>query len=521
MYEKTDATSFALDSQPRVRRFDFSADSLAALVCLTQLAFWTVAPSLVSKVPPMDALEGFMWGRQTVLLTYKHPQLPAWLMEIAYKLTGSYIWGGFLLSQVLICATFGFVYVLGRDLIGGRAALAGVLLLPTTGFYNWGARQVNHDIVQLPFWAAICWLLWRAERENKLGWWLALGVVAGAGLYAKFSTGLLIGFGGLWLLISPKARRCLATPRPWIALVVVLAFALPLMVGMYRMNFIQLTYASARDAWVMANRSHFYYIGVQVALLVVFLLALWSTGLLRRAKDEPANFSSVLLVDPHARFFLLWMGLGPALSICLISLFTGIGEAWGKPMYSLIGLVAIALLGRRLTDQVLRRLMLWGFGMIVFTALAFAVWIPGGCYVLGHLRNECVPGPEIAAKLQDDWHAKEHIPLGVVAGEEGLMMTVGVFASDKPSMFTEFNALYAPWITEERLRKQGMLIVWGGETPAPAEWSGWTQNRKIEHAQFAWAKGRPQLMVSYVMIPPGSSNLPKLNTLVTAKSLTR
>ena len=44
----------------------------------------------------------------------------------------------------------------------------------------------------MPFWAAICWLLWRAGRGGGPGWWLALGLVSGVGLYAKFSTGLLL-----------------------------------------------------------------------------------------------------------------------------------------------------------------------------------------------------------------------------------------------------------------------------------------------------------------------------------------
>ena len=101
------------------------------------------------------------------------------------------------------------------------------------------------------------------------------------------------------------------------------------------------------------------------------------------------------------------------------------------------------------------------------------------------------------------------------------MMTVGVFAGDRPSMFTEFNVTYAPWITADRLRRLGLLIVWGGDAPPPAEWSGWTRDRLIEHAQFTWAAGRPPLAVSYVMIPPGASDLPKLNALVTDRSLTR
>ncbi|MGX7873674.1 hypothetical protein ACVDG5_013725 [Mesorhizobium sp. ORM6] len=50
---------------------------LLALLCLVQILCWTVVPSLVDPAPPADVVEGFMWGREWVLLTYKHPQLPA------------------------------------------------------------------------------------------------------------------------------------------------------------------------------------------------------------------------------------------------------------------------------------------------------------------------------------------------------------------------------------------------------------------------------------------------------------
>ncbi|TIU43146.1 MAG: glycosyltransferase family 39 protein, partial [Mesorhizobium sp.] len=43
---------------------------LLALLCLTQIACWTVMPALVNVGPPYDVVEGFMWGREWVLLTY-------------------------------------------------------------------------------------------------------------------------------------------------------------------------------------------------------------------------------------------------------------------------------------------------------------------------------------------------------------------------------------------------------------------------------------------------------------------
>lgn len=487
---------------------------MVVLLCLVQFVLWTVVPALLNRTPPTDTMESFLWGRQWLLLSYKHPQLPSWLLEITYHLTGSYVWTGFLLSQVAVCVTFVCVYGLGCEIMGDRAALAGLLLLPTTGFFNWGTRQWNHDIAQLPFWAAICWLLWRAARDNRLRDWLLLGLVAGAGLYAKFSTGLIILFGAAWLFVEPQARRRMASRGPWIAMALVTLFALPIFIDMARMKFIQLTYASTSNDWVLIHRGRLYYIGVQLALMIVFPFALRFSGLWKRGAEEPAGVGPILVEDRRARHYLLWMGLGPALLLMLCSPFTGVGEAWGKPMYNLVGLVAVAYLGARLSDRVMRRLAGWGFGTLLFVVAVYAVFAPTQCYLKGRLSNTCLPGAQIAARLQDEWHREINAPLGVVAGEEGLMMPVAIFASDRPSMFTEFNPAYSPWVTERRLHRQGMLIVWAGSGPPPADWSGWTKGRTAHQASFPWAPGFPPLVVSYILIPPGATGLPALKAVI-------
>ncbi|TIV95324.1 MAG: glycosyltransferase family 39 protein, partial [Mesorhizobium sp.] len=234
---------------------------MLALLCLTQIACWTLMPALVNVGPPYDVVEGFMWGREWVLLTYKHPQLPCWLLEISHLLTGSFRWPQYMLSQLLVSTTFVLVYLLARDIMGSTRALAAVLLMPSIYFFGWPTPQFNHDYAQMPFWAGISWLLWRAARDGRPGWWLALGVVSGMGLYAKFSTALLLVFGGIWLLYDIRARNRLATPWPWLGLAVFLGIAAPLAVELFRLDFLPLTYAAHRNEWVLAHRARLYYIG--------------------------------------------------------------------------------------------------------------------------------------------------------------------------------------------------------------------------------------------------------------------
>jgi hypothetical protein len=63
-----------------------------AVLCVLQVVVWTILPPLVSRSPPLDAVENYLWGREWVMFSYKHPQLPAWLLEASRLLTGSVLW---------------------------------------------------------------------------------------------------------------------------------------------------------------------------------------------------------------------------------------------------------------------------------------------------------------------------------------------------------------------------------------------------------------------------------------------
>lgn len=482
---------------------------LLALLCLTQIACWTVMPALVNVGPPNDVVEGFMWGREWVLLTYKHPQLPCWLLEISHLLTGSFRWPQYMLSQLLISTTFVLVYLLARDIMGSTRALAAVLLMPSIYFFGWPTPQFNHDYAQMPFWAGISWLLWRSARDGRPGWWLALGVVSGLGLYAKFSTALLLAFGGIWLLYDSRARSRLATPWPWLGLAVFLGIAAPLAVELFRLDFLPLTYAAHRNEWVLVHRARLYYIGVQLAGLSAVPVVLALSGLLRR-RASPAQEPLQPNPAPERRavIYLAWMGLGPALLVMIASLFTGTGESWGATMYNLVGALAIALLGHRLGAAELRRLTVLALLCVVAVSSAYAVTRWTGCNVRGRLQPVCWPAQSISRTAEAIWHEAVPAPLGIVGGEDGVARLAGLEAADQPSIFTALDRRLAPWITDQRLRDQGMLLVWPKGWQLTPQQLTWIDGLPVKTVSFDWSLRAPPLEINFAVIPPGRASFP-------------
>lgn len=504
-------TGLVADARPTPRWDDLlrQPSHILMLLCAVQLLCWTVLPAIVNVGPPGDVVEGFMWGREWTLLTYKHPQLPCWLLELSHLLTGSFRWPQYLLSQLTVTTTFVLVYLLARDIMGSTRAVAAVLLMPTIYFFGWPTPQFNHDYAQMPFWAGICLLLWRAARDGKPVWWLALGAVAGLGLYAKFSTGLLLCFGALWLLYDHRARSRLAMPWPWLGLAVFVAITAPLALALFRMDFLPLTYAAQRNEWVLAHRARLYYIGVQLAALSVFILVLGLSGLLRRQdRNAPVSPPYHPALEPRAVIYLVWMGLGPALLVMAASLVTGTGESWGATMYNLLGAVAIALLGGRLGTTELRRLVVLALICVVGVSSSYAAGRWTGCKVFGRLQPVCWPAASVSDAAEGIWHESVPGRLGIVGGEDGVAMLAGLNAQDRPSIFTGLDKRLAPWITEERLREQGMLVVWREGGSVPAQFKAWISGLPVKTVLFDWSFKAAPIAVNFAVIPPGRSSFP-------------
>src|SRR5512134_3481898 len=97
---------------------------LVALIA-AQIIFWTLAPALSHTAPPLDVVEMYAWGREWVVATFKHPNLPGLVLEPLRALFGGPGWTAYIVSQVFIAITFWTVFALGRDMMDAPRALAG------------------------------------------------------------------------------------------------------------------------------------------------------------------------------------------------------------------------------------------------------------------------------------------------------------------------------------------------------------------------------------------------------------
>jgi hypothetical protein len=116
------------------------------------------------------------------------------------------------------------------------------------------------------------------------------------------------------------------------------------------------------------------------------------------------------------------------------------------------------------------------------------------------------PQAEIADRLGRVWARKTGgAPLRIVSGEIWVAGLVGVTAMDRPSMFTLGEFRLSPWITRERLEREGALVVWNARRPiVPDTLRPLIDAGRSGEERFKWPGGsrRPDLVIGYAIVPP-------------------
>jgi 4-amino-4-deoxy-L-arabinose transferase-like glycosyltransferase len=436
-------------------------------------------------------------------VNYKHPGLPAWLLALAYDLGGTHLWVSLLLAQLCIATAYVFVFLLGRDLMGAAPALLGALVLPAVSHFTVDGLRYNHNVVQLPLWIGFCFGLWRASRSDRLPWWLFTAAMAALGFYAKFTMGLVVAFGALWIVLDAEARARLRGRTPCIALLVFVVLLIPIAVALGATDFASLAWVSRESARRGIPGSHFLR---DVGTTVLIMAAALAAGLTVNRLPPRHLPEFQVAVDRRALSFLLLMGGGPMLATLAMALVAPMRLEWAAPMYSMIGLLLVALLLRRRP-----RLARWAraglrHGVLALVAsLALLAGHAGAALearAAGHARKSLWPAAEIAARFDRIWQAETGRPLRIVAGDSWTAGVVGLMSDGRPSLFTDLDAQRSPAMTERRLEADGMLLVW-------TDGSSWRPDPALAarflHGREAFAVG-PQaaaVTVDYLLIAPG------------------
>jgi 4-amino-4-deoxy-L-arabinose transferase-like glycosyltransferase len=180
---------------------------------------------------PREMLESGEWIVPTLQSEpyLDKPPLFYWLVMLAYTGFGYHAWTARLVPALAMHGTIILTYLLGRRMVGGRAAFWGALLLALApGFLGMGRLLLLDGL--LTFWMTLAlFALHRAQAGSALhrGWWLLAALAVGLGILTKGPVALVLP------LMPLVAHRWLTRPAWRIAFRDQLAFvAVVLAVGL-------------------------------------------------------------------------------------------------------------------------------------------------------------------------------------------------------------------------------------------------------------------------------------------------
>jgi 4-amino-4-deoxy-L-arabinose transferase-like glycosyltransferase len=488
----------------------------AAFAAFLALHFvvWTALPTLLYANLPLDLIEALTYGREWQLGYDKLPPLPWWLVEIMHRAFGADA-AYYALAQAAVVVAFVAVWATARPLVGATGALIAVLIIDGMHYFQYTAVKFNHDVIQLPFWALAGYAFHAALKRGRLTHWFLLGFAFGGALWAKYFVVVLAAPYALFLVFDRDARRALATPGPWLALIVALVVATPHIVWLFQTDFLPLAYAEHRAADVRGWYDHILHPAVFFGSQIFFLLPsffiaaplLWSAPLplvgrgwgwgsrgdarsstLATAPPDPPPYpppqgGREFVADALDRRIVTLLAFGPGLAMIALIAVSGRGTfaMWGYPLWLFVGLW-IVLMARAALDRprLVHVVAHWGVVFAIF-AIVFVVNYSVLPLLDHRYRAVFYPGNTLAATLTQRFHDATGTKLRYVVGAMWDGGNLAHYSPDQPEVLIDGLPRRAPWIDFADLRKYGAMVVWtdGDTVHLPAQFASVAGNAEV------------------------------------------
>lgn len=466
---------------------------LAAVLAI-HLVLWTLVPILVCPNLQLDLVEDLALGKEWQLGYWKHPPLPWWAADFAYRLTGQ-IDAVYVLGPLAAVLCLYAVWLLGREIIGPFRALIAVLVLEGIHFYHFSAVKFAHDQMQLPFWGFTGLFFYRAVRRGRLLDWALAGAFLAGAFWSKYAAFPLAATLGLILLFDPRARPAWRSAGPYLMALVFACVIAPNAWWLVESHFTPFQYVSmrAKEAahWYQYLLFPLQWTGTQIFfLLPAFgLVAVLYAGRAGPPKPGPANRPSPGPDDHRAfdRRYVAALALGPFAITTLVAAVLGRLPVamWGYPLWSFAPLAVLTWLGPVEEQRRLRGFAAWSIA--VFAGFLIVYPVDEVFEPLLHDRPKAsqFPGAALADAVSREWHDRFGAPLAYVCGSEFAANNVAVYSPDRPHVLVHCDPKLAPWIDAADLRRRGVMVAWEeglANDSLIAEWRAMLGDLEIEPA---------------------------------------
>jgi hypothetical protein len=409
-----------------------------------------------------DMAEMIVWTREPALGYPKHPPLLAWILWTWFKVFPLADWAYILLAVVTLAIGIYLAIELCAEWLGGEKLAAVPFLLAVIPFYNFLGLKFDQNSVLIPLWALAMWAMLRALDTRHDGWAALAGLAAAAAMLSKYWSAFLIVALSLAALFHANRAAYFRSRAPWVTALVFLAAVAPHAWWLVRENFPPITWVTTRRlASTSANLfgsmaeylgGTFAYAGIALLLVVVFV----------RPSPRVIADSWVSRDQRRTAAILFWT---PVLLPLVAALFTRttLISLWSTPAFNLLPVMLLASQLILLPRIALRRIA----GVAAAISLLSVAASPVIAYVIlkRGVENDAAYARLAMQAAEREWRSVTDKPLRLIGGPFVLVSTAAFYGTDRPSTFADFSRYLSPWATQERIAREGMVVMSSVDSP--------------------------------------------------------
>lgn len=425
--------------------------------------FWTFAPTLFIANYRLDTLEMMVIGQHWVLSTFKHPAFQGWVVEILSQLFHHAEFVPYLAAQLAVLISVFGIWKLAQKVLPPHLALVAALAMFSYSYFNFDSTIYNNRTFMRTFWILAVYFLFCAVEQKKYRYWILTGLMLGLGLLCKLTLFLLVFSILVYMVWDPHARKFWKTPGPYLSTGICFLIFLPLLIWFVQTSFTNVSYAYSsvapaapswfdhlRDPLRFAFSQLFSVLPILIPL-IPFLGFIWKLD------------RSRLATNLESRFLLFFVFFPFLLQLSLAGYFGGdMRTALGCHLWVFLPtcLLCILKFDRENVKSFRRSLTLVFFNMFLFALLGILIFTLGPA-VSGKGSREHFPGKDLAVAVETIWGNRFSTPLPFVRGDDWPCENVSVYASSRPTVFSEM------WSTEKEFAKNGGILLWMESVSSP------------------------------------------------------
>lgn len=425
------------------------------LFVIAWTAFQTLSFSPVAL--HADLTEIFAWSQHPSASYFKHPPLGALIAAAWFKVFPVADWSFHLLAMTNAAVALFFTDRIARRYLDRDKRVFVLLLLMMTPFYQFHGQRFASNQTLLSTWPIATWCFLRSFERRGVVWPIAAGAAAAAAMLGKYFSVYLIAAFPVAVLLHRDRMRYLLSPAPWISVASGLLVLSPHLLWLQANGPQTFSYAFSVHGNIGVSRAlakSASYVAGLIGYAALPCMAYWLA-----VRPSRATLRDALLPQDPERRMLVALFAVPLILPAIVApvLQTSVTPLWSMQAWFLLPILLLAPPSAVLPHRTMitTAICVAAATLAIVAAAPLVAWRYHADGI-GHSREY---SHLLATEVTREWRGRFRTPLRIVTGDENLAGAATFYSPDHPDHVFVVGLWTAPWVTPERLAREGAAIL--------------------------------------------------------------